>query len=120
MPKINPKQMAQMMKQMGISQERINAVEVIIRTPEHDLVISNPEVLKVNMSGQVTFQIAGEVEERRQEVEQEIKISQDDIKTVMDQTGAGPEEAEAAIAAAQGDLAKAILELQDSEEESEE
>ena len=120
MPKINPKQMAQMMKQMGISQEQINAVEVIIRTPENDLVISNPEVLKVNMSGQVTFQIAGVVEERQRESGQEIEISQDDVKTVMDQSGATQEEAEAAIAEADGDLAKAILVLQESEDESDE
>ena len=103
--------MAQMMRQMGIAQEQISATEVIIKTPENEIVISNPEVLKVHMGGQVTFQIAGEIQERHRELE----ISQDDVQTVMDQTGATQEEVQAAIAESNGDLAKAILSLNGEE-----
>ena len=50
-----------MMKKMGISQQEIDATEVIIKTPEKEIVITNPQVSKVNMMGQQTFQVVGEI-----------------------------------------------------------
>ena len=108
-PGINPRQAAKMMKRMGIQQQEIDATEVIIKTPEKELVISQPQVAKVNMMGQETFQIVGEVTER--ELSSEPEINEDDIKTVMEQTNVSKEEAEKAIKEANGDLAKAILDL---------
>lgn len=111
MPKINPKQMQQMMRQMGISQENVDAVEVIIRCPDRDIVIIDPEVAKVHMMGQLTFQITGTVEERPRE----LMISQDDIKTVMGQANVSEEEARKAIERSSGDLAEAILSLSEKQ-----
>ena len=54
-PAINPKQMQAMMKKMGISQTPIHANKVIFETNEGNLVINNPDVLKVMMQGQETF-----------------------------------------------------------------
>lgn len=99
--------MQQAMKKMGIKQEEIDAIEVIIRTPDKDLVITEPSVSKVNMMGNESFQISGNVQEREREAE----ISEEDIKTVMEQANVGKEEAEKAIKEADGDLAKAIMEL---------
>ena len=94
---------------MGIQQEEIDAKEVIIKLEEQEIVISNPQVSKVNMMGQDTYQIVGEEEIR--DLDSTPEISEDDVKTVMDQTGASEAEAKAAIEECKGDLAEAILKL---------
>ena len=106
---MNTRKAAQMMKKMGIQQQEIDATEVIIKTPEKELVINNPQVSKVNMMGQETFQIVGGVEERA--VSSEPEINEEDVKTVMDQAGVSEEEAKEAIKRNDFDLAKAIMEL---------
>ena len=103
--KINPKQMEKMMKQMGIQTVEIPATEVIIKTHEKELIISNPQVSKVTMGGQETFQIVGEVSEKSQE-----KFSNEDIKMIVEQTGCSEEEAADALEET-GDIAEAILKL---------
>ena len=110
-PGINPRQAAKMMKRMGIQQQEIDATEVIIKTPEKELIISNPQVSKVNMMGQETFQVIGQVTEK--EISSELEINEEDIKTVMEQAQVTKEQAEEAIKKAKGDLAKAILDLKE-------
>ncbi len=53
--KINPKQLEKAMKQMGVKSEEIPADEVIIKSQDKEIVISNPQVQKVNMMGQESF-----------------------------------------------------------------
>jgi nascent polypeptide-associated complex subunit alpha len=110
-PGMNPKQMQQAMKQLGIRQEDIPAVEVIIKLSDREIVISNPSVQKIKMQGQESFQISGNAEERALEGDSTPDITDEDIETVMDQTGCSKEEAENAIAESEGDLAKAIMKL---------
>ena len=110
-PGMNPRAMKQAMKRMGIQQQDIDATEVIIKTPEKELVINNPQVAKVNMMGQETFQIVGQVEERS--ISKEPSINEDDIKTVMEQTGADESKARETIEKHKGDLAAAIMELKE-------
>ena len=100
---MNPRDMQRAMKKLGIKQEEIEANEVIIRSNDKEIVISSPQVSKVNMMGQETFQITGEAEER--EISSEPEISEDDIKTVMQQTGATEEKAREAIESNENDLA---------------
>lgn len=111
LPSINPRKMQQMMKQLGIQQEDIPAKEVIIRTAEKEIVITSPSVAKVNMMGQETFQISGEVEERG--LSSTPDISEEDIQAVVEQTGVDKETAKKAIEKHQGDLAEAIMDLQE-------
>jgi nascent polypeptide-associated complex subunit alpha len=101
---IDPKQMAAMMKKMGIKTENIEASEVIIKGPK-TIVITEPNVTVVDMRGQKTFQIVGRVEEKKEEANSE------DIQMVMERTGAGEGEARAALEEAGGDIAEAILKL---------
>ena len=108
MPGMNQKQMKQAMKRMGMQQEDIDAVEVVIRTPDKEIVFSDPQVAKVNAMGQDTWQITGNYEER----EIEIEISEDDVKTVCDQTGVDEETARNTIKEYNGDLTEAIMKLQ--------
>ncbi len=99
--------MEKMMKKMGIKQEEIPATEVIIKTPEKDLIIRNPQVAKINAMGQETLQVIGDIEEI---VAQE--FSEDDVKTVAEQAKVSKEKARAALEKTHGDLAQAILDLQ--------
>ena len=98
------------MKRLGIKQEEIEAQEVIIRTTQKDLVIKNPQVSKVNMMGQETFQIVGDIIEV--ERDERIQINEEDAATVMEQTNCTKEEALEALEESNGNLAEAILKLQ--------
>lgn len=103
--KLNPRQIEKMMRRMGMQASQINAEEVIIKTPEKEIVISNPQVTKINMMGQETYQVAGEVSERERE-----KFTDDDVKMVAEQTKVSEEEARKVLKET-GDLAGAILKL---------
>ncbi len=105
-PGINPKQMKQAMKKLGMKQEEIPAEQVIIKCSDKELIIQNPQVMKVNMMGQDSLQITGDIQER------ELKTySEEDIKTVIQQTDCSEQEAIEALKETQGDLAEAILKL---------
>ncbi|HLC87360.1 MAG TPA: nascent polypeptide-associated complex protein [Candidatus Nanoarchaeia archaeon] len=106
-PNINPKKMQAVMKQMGISQEDIDASRVIIEKPDNTkIVINSPSVTKINMHGQETFQIAGDITEESAD-----KFSQEDIETIMEKTGSSEELARQTLEEVDGDLAEAILRL---------
>ena len=110
--KLDERALKAAMKQMGIKSQEITAEEVIIRTPGKDLVIKNPQVTKMNMMGQDTFQISGTVTERAAGgAGSTAGISHEDIKTVMEQAGVDEKTAVKAIEANDGDLAAAIIEL---------
>lgn len=106
-PGLNPREMQKAMKRLGIKQEEIDAEIVIIKTANRDLVIKNPHVSKVNMMGQETIQVVGEITE----VEKS-DAKGEDISIVMGQTNCSKEEALAALEESNGDLAEAILRLQ--------
>lgn len=100
-PGMNKKAVEQAMKKMGVKQEEIEAREVIIKTNDKTLVIRNPSVVKVNMMGQESLQITGEIEEENNE---------EDIKVIMEQASCSSEEAKKALEE-KGDIAGAILKL---------
>jgi len=104
--KINPRQLEKMARKMGMRMAEIQAEQVIIRTPEKEIIISNPQVSKVNVMGQETFQISGEVTERPRE-----PFTESDIEMVISQTGASREEVLAALRETQGDLAESIMKI---------
>jgi nascent polypeptide-associated complex subunit alpha len=105
---INPKKMQAMMKQMGISQQEIDASKVIIEKNDGGrIIIENPSVTKIIMQGQDTFQIMGDIFEESNE---KSEISEEDIKTIIEKTGVSEEEARETLERT-GDLAEAILEL---------
>ena len=110
-PGMNPRAMKSAMKRMGIQQQDLEATEVIIKTKDKEIIIHNPQVAKINMMGQQTYQIVGEAEERT--ISQEPDINEEDIKTVMEQTGADEEKAKQTIEKNSGDLAAAIMELKE-------
>ena len=109
-PGMNPRQMQQAMKKLGIKQKEIDAEAVIIRTKTEDIILRKPSVSKVNMMGQWTYQITGEEEVRPLDTTPE--LSEEDIKTVMEQAKCSKEEAKKALEESDGNLAEAILLLQ--------
>ena len=106
--------MQQMMKQLGIQQVEIPATEVIIKTPDKILIIDNPSVSKVNMMGQESLQITGVI--REEVLSSKPDIAEEDIKTVMEQAGVARQTALRAIEDADGNLAEAIIQLQNSKQ----
>ncbi len=93
------------MKRMGMQSTQIDAEEVVIKTADKDIVITSPSVTLVNAMGQQSYQVIGEAEERPRE-----KFVSDDVRMVMEKTGATEEEAKEALEE-EGDIAKAILRL---------
>lgn len=104
-----------MMKKMGVQQEDIDAEEVIIKCSDKKIIIRNPSVQKVNMMGQKNYQISGE--ESIESLDSAPEISEDDIKTVMEQTQSSQEDARQALEDTEGNIAEAILLLTAEKEE---
>jgi len=101
---INPKKMQAMMNQLGMKQEEIPVKRVIIEQEDKNIIIENPQVNKVEMQGQESFQVTGQARE-------ESKISKEDIKQVMEKTKCTEKQAILALKQANCDLAEAILSL---------
>ena len=112
-PGMNKKQMKQMerqMKKMGMNMEELPGVtEVIIRFEDKELIIDDPSVSLMKVMGQETYQIEGT--SREVELEYEIEIPQDDIEMVANQANVSADEAEQALIDCKGDLAEAIMKL---------
>ena len=112
-PGMNKKQMKQMerqMKKMGMKMEELEGVrEVIIRFDEKELIIDNPSVSLMNVMGQETYQIDGKA--REVELEYEVEIPEEDIEMVANSADVSLEEAKAALEECKGDLAEAIMKL---------
>lgn len=117
-PGMNPRQMKQAMKRMGMSQEELNATEVIIRCPDKEIVVSPVSVAKVNMMGQEMFQVQGEFEERA--IDTAPEINEEDIDTIVSQTGVDREIALEALEANNHDMAATIMHLMEKLEKEEE
>ena len=107
--KMDNRNARRMMDRMGINMKEIpNVQEVVIRTSDKEMHITNASVSEVNAQGNRIFQVAGEVEE----VEIEKKsFSDEDILLVQQQTGASREKAVAALEQSDGEVARAILKL---------
>jgi nascent polypeptide-associated complex subunit alpha len=130
--------MRRKMSQQGIDgMEQINATEVIIKCPDKEIIIKDPQVIRLKQQGMTIHQIVGEPleseyesgqdtgedetveseetdeEEVSDETETESKgpIQEQDVMLVSAQAGVSPEVAKAALEEAEGDLARAILKL---------
>lgn len=109
-PGLNSREAKAMMRKMGIKQEEIDAELVIIKTTDKDLIVKNPHVSKINMMGQETLQVVGDITEV--ERDEKVDINEDDITTVIEQTNCSKEQALKALEQSNGNLAEAILSLE--------
>ena len=124
---LNPRKMKQMMEQMGIDMEDIDAQEVIIRTPDEELVFDDAEVQLMEAQGQKTYQVVGEPESRElgsgegsaaaaegdsDESDSSSGVDEDDVELVAMRAGVDEDTAREALEANDGDLADAVDELE--------
>ncbi len=102
LPKVNPRQMKKMMRQMGMEMEELDAREVIIKLADREIIIEDPTVNVVTAMNQKTYQITGTERERQ-------NIPEEDIKLVASQANVTEERAKEALEKTNGDLAEAIV-----------
>jgi len=116
MPNMDPRQMAKLMNQMGIKNVQIPSTKVVIYKEDGStLVVENPNVMEITMSGQKSFQITGDVSEGAGEdagAEAASGPSEDDVALVAEQAKTTKEKAKAALEEADGDIAEAIMLLE--------
>ncbi len=94
-----------LLRQLGVKAVELEGVEEVrIRRREEEIVISPATVLLTEVGGQRAYQVMGE--ERTEKV-----IPEEDVRLVMEQTGASEEEAREELRKTGGDLAEAILRL---------
>ena len=99
---MNPRDMKKMMQGM----KQIPAEEVVIKQAGKSLVIKNPQVTKIDIMGQESYQIIGKAQEVAEE-----GVKEEDVQMVAEQTGATKEQAKAALETSKGDIAEAIIAL---------
>lgn len=104
---LDPKKMQALMKQMGIKNEEIDAVRVVIECSDKNIIVEPASVQKIVMQGQQTFQVAGEIREENKEE----SIKEEDVALVAEKTGKSEEEARSALEETKGDIAEAIVKL---------
>lgn len=110
MPNIDPKALKAMMNKMGIKSSEIPASRVVIEGADKDIIIENPQVVSIEAQGALSFQISGDI--REQEKNETFEISEDDIKTVREQTGITDTDLiKSALEESKGDIAEAIMSL---------
>jgi len=79
--KLDPRKIQSMMSKLGICQEEISADRVVIEKSNGErIIIENPQIVKINMQGQESFQISGDIRE------EDSGINQEDIKKVKEKT----------------------------------
>ena len=106
--RMNPRQMNQMMKRLGINVKEIdNVKKVIIETDSKEYIFDNANVTMMDAQGQKTYQIIG----RPRIVEKKEEIPKEDIDLVVEQTGKSVAEAKKALIETNGDIAEAIMKL---------
>ncbi|MFB6117076.1 nascent polypeptide-associated complex protein [Halosegnis sp.] len=121
---MNPQKMKQMMNQMGIDLTEIDAEEVIIRTPDEELVFHDADVQQMDAQGQSTYQVVGEpdvqprgehepaADDGGDDEDEPSAIPESDVEIVAGRTGVSAEAAREALEATDGDLAAAVERLE--------
>ena len=126
---MDSRKMQQMMKQMGIDMQELDAEEVVIRTADEELVFTDADVQRMDAQGQQTYTIVGEPESRslgdagddgdadapddgEADASDDGGIPEADVELVAEQAGVSKTEALEALEAADGEPAAAISSLQ--------
>ncbi|MEM3791365.1 MAG: nascent polypeptide-associated complex protein [Candidatus Micrarchaeaceae archaeon] len=108
LPNIDPKAIEAAMKKLGIKRKEIDALQVVIRGREKDIVIDNPVVSEMEMQGEKYYYIMGEAREEAKKAE----INDEDIEFIASQTGIqDKEKIRKALEESNGDIAEAIKKL---------
>ena len=113
--KMNSREMKRMMAQMGIKSTDMPDVRtVILKGAAKDYMISDAQVMVIEAQGQKTFQIMGnmkEISKTESAASSGPAFPEEDIKLVMEQASVVREKAIEALKKADGEPAKAIVDL---------
>lgn len=115
----NPRELKRLLKRMGVEVEELNGVKrVEIVFEDRKIVVRDPQVLAFKAGGQVFYQVTGTPETVAQAEEavkpvEEVKVSEEDVRFIMEQTGASYEKAREALVKAKGDILQAIMLLRE-------
>ncbi len=116
--RVNPRQMRQAMKRMGIEQEELDGVEeVIIRTADKEYVIRGAQVSAITAQGQKIWQVIGEpiirdrADAKKAEPSQPTAIPDEDVQLVAEKAGVSEDVARKALEECGGEPAEAIIRL---------
>lgn len=126
---MDPRKMQQMMKQMGVDFDELDATEVIIRLESgEELYFDDADVTNIEAQGQTTYQVVGEPTKRETGAgdatamadagdESEAGgesggIPEADVEIVAQRTGVSEDEAREALEDVDGDLAAAVDSLE--------
>ncbi len=121
---LNPSDIKRQLRRLGLKNvdiETIEAEEVIIKSGEgKELVAYSPQVVMIKMpGGTAMIQIVTQnIEERERSREEGLTISEEDVRLVAEQTGVSLEEARKALEEAGGDIAAAILLIEERKQAS--
>ena len=116
--RMNPRQMKQMMRRMGIEQEEIADVEeVVIRTATKEYIFTQAQVTMMTVQGQKTVQVVGEplIRDRKdaktKAAPAKVAIPEEDVQLVAEKAGVSEAEARKALEESGGEPAEAIIRL---------
>lgn len=103
--------MRRMMDKMGLDMQEVpNVREVLIRTDKKEIILSKPQVTEMKGKDNSIFTVTAESYEEK---ELEVQLFPDaDVDFVCQQTGVDKERAIEALRESNGDLAQAIVTLQ--------
>ena len=115
--RMNSREVKRMMAQMGIKSTEMSDVKtVIFKGATKDYMITDAQVTMVEAQGQKTFQVMGTFKEVAKSAGETKAVAapsynEEDIKLVMEQASVSREKALEALKNADGEPAKAILDL---------
>ena len=108
MRKFNPRETRRMMQRMGLNMNQLEVEEAIFRTKNKEIRLENPEVAILEMQGQKIYQVTGG-HMTETSLEKKPTIPDEDVQLVAQQAKVTLERAQAALEQTNGDLAQAIL-----------
>jgi len=119
---LDPNKMQQMMQQMGIDIDDIDAEEVIIRTADEELVFTDADVQRMDAQGQQTYNVVGTPETRERgagsaggnagESSADDGVPEGDVEIVAQRADVSLDAARDALLATDGDLVAAVERLE--------
>ena len=118
--KLNPRmlrKMQKMMKDFGMETEDLDVKRVIFVFEDEEWIFDEPRVQVMDVLGIKTYSITGKPEKiKREKEEVKVEITDEDVELVAEQCNVSKEEARKALEECNGDIAEAIVKLQEKNE----
>ena len=113
----NPRELKRLLKKYGIDVRELPEVRsVTLSADAYDILVRDPQVAVLDLGQQKLIQIvcsSMEKIERKQPSQQVPAVPEEDIQFVVEQTGASRDEVLKALTEEGGDIARAIMKLQE-------